>query len=201
LPSVITTDDFPNSKRGFLAFYPLIYLIAIGIYQTYKKVRLKKLYLFITFILFCLNFGYFWFFYEVHSPFLVAHSRNYFYKQIAQVIKQNYDKYQLFKIYSYSEAPYILMLFFNKFDPATYQSLPKPSQTTDIFSLKQDWGFDKYYFMVEDCPLPKTGELIFAEYSKCEGYFNGNDFYKKIDILGYTHSPHGSIEFVYFKLK
>ena len=93
------------------------------------------------------------------------------------------------------------MLFFNKFDPALYQSLPKPPRSTDIFSLKQDWGFNKYFFTTEECAFPKSGELIFAEYSKCKKYFNEDIRFKKVQIIGYAYSPYKSIEFVYYKLK
>lgn len=200
LPSIITHDDFPNSKRCFLSFYPLVFWIALGIYTVWERIKFKKIYGGVMILLLTLNSFYFWFFYKYHSPFLVSHTRNYFYKQIAEVIKDNENKYDKFKLYSYSESPHILLLFFIRYDPRKYQLYSKPSYT-DFFSLEKEWGFDKYIFTPDTCPYPGKGELIFVENSKCEKYLNKWVTSQEIDIGGYVHSPYGSKEFVYYQLK
>jgi len=199
-PSIITTDDFPNSKRCFLAFYPLIFLIGLGFYKIYQKIFFRRISLILYSLLLGLNFFYFWYFYEFHSPFLTAHSRNYFYKQIAQVAKGNINNYDRIKIYTFSEAPHILILFFTQYDPVKYHSYTKSGINLDLFANKVEWGFDKYFFTPEECPNPKKNELVFADVSKCNlltEKVKANEW----EIKGYIFSPYGSREFVYYQLK
>jgi len=200
-PSIITTNDFPNSRRCFLALYPLIYLISLGIYLSYqkiKKAKIKGLYSSMIVLLLVLNFGYFWYFYQFHSSFIASHSRNYFYKQIVQAIEKYKQTYSSFKIYSYSDQPYIFNLFYTKYSPADYQQWSKDNLPENLFSLKKDWSFGQYIFTLDECPLPEENQLVFSEKSKCQRFFDEDERYNKVNILGYTYSPFGREEFVYY---
>jgi hypothetical protein len=201
-PTIITFENFPNSRRSFLTVYFLTFLIAYGIWKIWEKVSLKKVFLSITIAVLCLNFAYFWFYYQFHSSFLASHARNYFYKQVAQFINKNKNNYQTFKIYSYSEQPYIFILFFNKVDPKKYQQFSKNNWPEKTFSATIEWGFDKYIFTPQECPQPKKGEVVLTEYAKCKNYLESKQDKKleNIKILDFAYSPYNAKEFVYYTL-
>jgi 4-amino-4-deoxy-L-arabinose transferase-like glycosyltransferase len=149
IPSVITFDEIPNVHRSLVILPPLLILVALGIITCFEHIRLKnnKIYL-IAVLLFVglFEFVYFQDQYFIHFNKHQSWHRGYAYKPLVESLEKlspNYKKIVMIKSYG---GAYISLLFFGKYDPATYQAEGSP--------LDRDFtGFGKYYFIPQDCPL------------------------------------------------
>ncbi len=96
-------------------------------------------------------FGFFnymtWDFYFFHYPYKAVTSRSWQcgYKELAQYVNTNYDKFEKFNITTRNGEPYIFMLFYSKYPPEQYQRQAKLSPP-DEYGFGQVWEFDKYDF-------------------------------------------------------
>ncbi len=98
--------------------------------------------------------------YYVHYPKELPYAWQYGFDQIADYVKENYDKYDRFVITDRYDQPYILMAFFLQYPP---QKLQKELVMTprDKFGFSTVRGFDKFEFRQikydeVDKKLPRT---------------------------------------------
>ena len=91
--------------------------------------------------------GYNWDFYLNHYPKrpLVMKAWQCGYKEMGEYIQQNYNNVDKFYITRKNGEPYIMVLFYMKFDPATYQKQATLS-APDEYGFGQVERFDKFEF-------------------------------------------------------
>lgn len=151
LPAVITFDEIPNVHRNLIILPSIIAIIAIGIYgvfnlKIFKNLKLLQLLLLIVVIVGIYELSYFGHQYfnhqNVHQPWY----RGFAYQGLVSSLKEYYPKYNKIIVTKGNQSPYIYILFFSKYDPKLYQSQGSPRDLD--YS-----GFDKYYFVPQDCPL------------------------------------------------
>ncbi len=93
-----------------------------------------------------------------------SQSWQYGYKEVAEYIKENDDKYAKIVMTKKYGEPHEFLLFYMKYDPKSY----KNDKNLNRFNQSNWWwvdGFDKYYF-VNDWQVPKEGFKFVQESKK-----------------------------------
>jgi hypothetical protein len=148
VPVSMTNDSIPNALRTLIAVPVYQIFTAVGIYHFWiitKDKKVKFAVLFITLVLFVVNFGIYLKKYYIDYP--VNYSRDWQYgnKKVTEYIKVNQDKYDLIVFTRHYGEPHIFTLFGLEYDPSKFQN----SSNLDRFETF-DWvrvlKFDKYYF-------------------------------------------------------
>jgi Dolichyl-phosphate-mannose-protein mannosyltransferase len=152
-------QESPNFHRYYFSILPVSLIVAFGITQTVTNVRRRWRIYIIVLIAALYSFNVSYFFHElfIHQPIHLPQYRGYAYKQMVtelQQIQNNYDKIVITKAH---QSPYIYLLFFMKYDPATYQRLGSPRDLDYA-------GFDKYLFVPLDCPNETYWQTMAREY-------------------------------------
>lgn len=160
LPASFTVDETPNVYRSLAMLPALNITTAFGflkIKNLMRKIRGASLpFLLLVGGFFSWNFLYYFHQYYVHQRFHQPWHRQYGYKQLVTSISQFYPNYERIFITKGHGAPYIFFLFYQKYDPAYYQSLGSPRDL--------DYGgFDKYIFIPHDCPSQKKEDVLQEE--------------------------------------
>ena len=83
--------------------------------------------------------------YFIHLPKESTLEWVYGFPQLTDYLSQNQNKYQKVIITLRYSQPYMMILFFSKFDPAAYQALPKVMGKSE-FGFINVAGFGKYQF-------------------------------------------------------
>lgn len=177
LPAAFTVDETPNVYRSLVMLPALNITTAFGFFKIKNLItRINRgvLILFLLFVvgLFSWNFLYYFHQYYVHQRFHRPWYRQYGYKQLVESITPLYPNYEKIFITKAQSSPYIFFLFYQRYDPAHYQSLGSPQD--------RDYrGFDKYIFTPQDCPsrekdnASQTGKILFIDKGECEkGQYN-----------------------------
>lgn len=165
IPASITNEHFAVLRATTMI--PTVQIIAaMGILFVFEKIKAvhKKYYVLIyifILIVFATNYliNYF-------SNYLVKYSQSwqYGYKEVAEYIKENDDKYAKIVITKKYGEPHEFLLFYLKYDPASY----KKDKNLNRFNQSNWWwvdGFSKYYF-VNDWQVPKEGYKFVQESKK-----------------------------------
>ena len=173
IPASITTEKFAVLRSSTMI--PLVEIItAIGLIYVLALVKTKKkllviLYSFLTVVLVARYLSiYFGSYVRDYSW-----SWQYGYKEVANYIKANYDKYDKIIITKKYGEPHEFLLFFLKYDPGKYRNNPNL-----IRFFQSDWywvdRFDKFYFVNDwqakemklesggsiDCLVPSAKSLL-----------------------------------------
>jgi 4-amino-4-deoxy-L-arabinose transferase-like glycosyltransferase len=126
LPSALSRDQV-HAVRAYNMVIPLTVLLALGLsfilqYIQFIKSNISKFILYASFfILYSLSYVYFLDMYFIHLPVHNTKVWDYGYKQIVEdvfPIQNNYAKIRVQQSYA---QPYIFFLFYEKYDPASYQ--------------------------------------------------------------------------------
>lgn len=151
IPTALTFDEIPNIYRSLIILPPALVILAIGIYEifSYKLINrnLSKLLILAIFLIGLIELLFFQHQYYVHQEKHQPWYRGFAYKDLISTINDlssDYDKIYFTKSHS---GPHIYILFFNKYDPATYQKEGSPGDP-------DFGGFGKYTFFGQDC-LPE----------------------------------------------
>jgi 4-amino-4-deoxy-L-arabinose transferase-like glycosyltransferase len=135
--------------RSLFILIPLLILSAYGYYHMYSLTsrRYKALLLVALVAVESFFLGYNWDFYLNHYPKrpLVMKAWQCGYKEMGEYIQQNYNNVDKFYITRKNGEPYIMVLFYMKFDPATYQKQAALS-APDEYGFGQVERFDKFEF-------------------------------------------------------
>ena len=160
LPTVITFDEIPNVHRNLIILPPIAIIIGIGIYElvNYRLFRNTKFLILLSFLILIVSsyeLLYFEHQYFVHNDLHHPWYRGYAYKELVTDLKKYYPNYKKIIVTKAQSSPYIYILFYSKYSPQKYQKEGSPRDLNYT-------GFDKYYFVPQDCPLTegKTGEVI-----------------------------------------
>jgi hypothetical protein len=142
-----------NIRRNLPSVVPLVIITAVGI-NIFSRNR-KRLVLVLAILL--LNFIYFYYFYIFHFPKELAENWSYGYKQMAEYVARNENKYRKIVIdpnygtvsYNLVGMPDIFILYFNKMDPKKYLS--------ERYVKDDCLYFFKYEIRKVDWPKEKIG--------------------------------------------
>ena len=155
------TWQSPSLIRTYALLFPLILVIAYGIYYGYFRIPSGKLKLIFSICLF-VGFAFFkvitWDLYFNNYPkrAMTVRAWQCGYKELVDYVRKNYDKYDKFYITDRHGQPYIYFLYYWPFDPATYQKQAKIS-SPDQYGFGQVGRFDKFEFTSKlDLSLKKT---------------------------------------------
>ncbi len=147
---IFAVDETPNIHRFLFAVYPFELIVSFGVVsfiQFFKKN--KNIQLLLTgglVVIFGINLIFYMHELFIHQPIHQPWFRGYIYKPFVAELNKNYANYKKIVITKANSSPYIYILFFDKYDPVKYQLAGSPRD----LDYK---GFDKYYFVPDDCPL------------------------------------------------
>lgn len=133
-----------------LALFPILIIISsYGIFNLFKWLKKNK-YIFVLPIIILMEFVflyYSWDFYFNHYPKRAIMTREWQcgYKELAQYVRQNYDKYDKFYITPRHGQPYIFLLYYLRYPPQKYQTQANLT-IPDQYGFGQIKSFDKFIF-------------------------------------------------------
>jgi len=171
ITAAFTIDDIPNIQRVIIMF-PIIDLIAaygfVKFIEKYSEIKYKFIFSVFT-ILLIYNFSYFLQQYFIQSQVHQNWYRQEGFSQMMQVVNKDYASIDKI-IVSKSVVSYPLVLFYMKYNPATYQAEGSPKD-------KADGGFGKFFFALPACPsidrdpkFPKVKNAIYIDSGTCPDY-------------------------------
>lgn len=165
IPASITNEHFAVLRATTMI--PAVQIIvAIGVLYVYERISDKyKKYLVILYavILFMYLAGYLQILNTGYKE-QFSQSWQYGYKDVAEYIKENDDKYAKIVMTKKYGEPHEFLLFYMKYDPKSY----KNDKNLNRFNQSNWWwvdGFSKYYF-VNDWEVPKEGFKFVQESKK-----------------------------------
>lgn len=119
-PAILSRDQI-HAVRSFQMLFPLTLILAYGV-ASMLNVKYLKIFV-VGVILYFVSYLYFLDMYFTHTPTHNSKYWEYGYKDIVTYvspIKDNYNKIIVQQSYA---QPYIYFLFYNKYDPSTYQKM------------------------------------------------------------------------------
>lgn len=138
------TFQTPNALRSLNMVIPMIVIMAFGLIQVFSW-SFKKIIVFILGCLLLFEVGHYLESYYVHYPKRTPIAWEYGFSQMVPKLQQYKDKYDKIVITDRYDQPYILVLFYEKYDPSKYQ--PQATLTErDKFNFGTVRAFDKYQF-------------------------------------------------------
>ena len=163
----ITMDDIPNVNRAIVMIPALELIVAYGFLELINLFQNNKLLVGLCALLFLGNIYYFGHQYFVNATVHNNWYRNNGFAKMMRTVNENYSKYDNIIISKYQGGIYPLVLFYSKYNPATYQKEGSPKNKDYI-------GFGKFFFAPQDCPsvqgsnsFPKLGKTLFIDKGDC----------------------------------
>jgi 4-amino-4-deoxy-L-arabinose transferase-like glycosyltransferase len=160
------TFQAPHALRAENMVIPLVILSAFGAlylsevikYKSLRKIVLVVLVGFITW-----NFGRYLHMYYSHMAKDYPYSSQYGVKELVSYVMENQDKYKKVIVTDRYDQPYILFLFYMKYDPFKFQGEHELTHR-DQFGFSTVNHFDKYYFTTirYDEAQPKNPNSLIA---------------------------------------
>jgi len=172
ITAAITIDDIPNVNRVIVMFPMLELLAAYGfVIFSNKFTHIKYKFLIgIVGLLFLFNSLYFLHQYFIQAPIHRNWYRNVGFGEMVATVKKDYANYDKIIVTKSLGGIYPLVLFYMKYDPATYQREGSPKD-------KAYGGFGKFFFAEAACPsigkdyrYPIVPKTIFVDNGNCPDY-------------------------------
>lgn len=143
------TNDAPHTNRmaAILSIIPVT--VALGIYWLLDQFKHKKIVLYslsaLLVIGYAVNFGIYMDRYYVHFPKNEAQYWGIWYKELTKVLASDQYKDDQVIVSHPEQSPYVFILFYSGFDPATYQkeSVLYPPTPDGFYNVK---SFSRYEF-------------------------------------------------------
>ncbi|MDP3998135.1 MAG: glycosyltransferase family 39 protein [bacterium] len=168
----LTFEDIPNIQRAFFMLPSFQILSAYGFYRvatpaTKNKNLTRNLLILASSIILIFNFVYFFHQYFIHQRVHRPWYRNYGMKELVASLNELGHDYQKIILTKAHNDTYIYILFYDKYDPQTYQSYSS-------LRSKDTWGFEKYVFTSRDCPswlkeeVLKDEKILFVDKGECK---------------------------------
>ncbi len=144
------TFQTPHALRALNLVIPLTLVMGYGLWMVIKKLREFKRFFNITIIIFIIiiivfEFTHYLESYYIHYPERYPQAFEYGFKQMVSKLVQYEPHYNNIIITDRYDQPYILLLFYKKYDPKKYQPQAKLSPR-DKFNFGTVRSFDKYQF-------------------------------------------------------
>ncbi len=121
LPAILSRDQV-HAVRSLNMLVPLVLIEALGFSSIVTKISVKRSVLFIGGAIYLIFFVYYLDAYFVHLPKLNSQYWEYGFKQAVQTISPIQNQYKTIIFQQSYSQPYIYFLFYEKYDPKTYQS-------------------------------------------------------------------------------
>ncbi len=187
------TFQTPNALRALSMVVPMTVMMGYGLSKIFnilsKNFRLLFLvgcFLFLTF-----EFIHYLENYYVHYPKRYPLAWEYGFKSMVSKLEKYKDQYKKVVITDRYDQPYILVLFYEKYNPAKYQ--PQAVLTErDKFNFGTIRSFDKYEFhKIEPDKIKNAKDTLFIVTDK--------DMPKNAEIIDQVDFPNGKPAFIFFK--
>lgn len=148
--SAALTYQTPHALRAQNMVIPLVLISGFGLGMIVEKILiLRKIFRFslllVLSFLIISSIAYFLHQYFIHLPKKYGLEWQYGFNQMVPYVLENQNKYQKVVITDRYDQPYILQLFYSKYDPAKYQQISK-TEGDNKFGFTTVTGFDKYEF-------------------------------------------------------
>jgi 4-amino-4-deoxy-L-arabinose transferase-like glycosyltransferase len=163
----LASDETPNDHRFFLAVLPIEILTGIGLLR-FGKFFITNKFEKIVFGLFLIMVYYFSLYFYlrnlfIYQPIISPYYRGYAYRELNQKLDLYSPHYNKIVITKGNVAPYIYMLFFQKFSPKKYQ---ESGSNRDF----EGTGFGKFIFTEEKCPFSfdLKNKILYVDDGDCE---------------------------------
>jgi hypothetical protein len=170
--AALTVDDIPNVRRALIMVPVLEMLAAYGVLAAYKNIpkKIQKVAVILFIVIFSFNSLYFFHEYFVHSPIHQNWYRNAGFGEMVATVQKDYQNYDKIIVTKSLGGIYPLILFYTKYDPATYQQEGFPKD-------KAYGGFGKFFFAEASCPskdrdsrFPNVRKTIYVDNGDCPDY-------------------------------
>jgi 4-amino-4-deoxy-L-arabinose transferase-like glycosyltransferase len=160
IPASLTFET-PSSVRGIFMTIPLAIISSLGLLEIIKlckKVRLKIVVISFSTIVIIWNIYFYLNSYYLHQKFYNSSTWQYGAEEIVNVVTGLAKNYEKVKMTRSIGTPYILFLFFNQYDPATWQVQEKIIEDDHSFSFIHIINWENIEFTEDKCPVPATAE-------------------------------------------
>jgi 4-amino-4-deoxy-L-arabinose transferase-like glycosyltransferase len=158
------TYQTPHALRSFNMVIPLTIIVGLGFWVVMKWImRFNWRYLGMGLISLIITFELFHYLdsYYVHYPKRYPIAWEYGFKEMVEKLEKFEKDYTKIVITDTYDQPYILVLFYKKFDPTKYQ--PQANLTErDKFNFGTIRNFDKYEFRsIDAAEIPKNPQTLY----------------------------------------
>ncbi|MBI5358741.1 glycosyltransferase family 39 protein [Candidatus Amesbacteria bacterium] len=144
------TFQTPHALRAFNMVIPMIIIISLGMYQVIKY---KKLFVVLIVAIYAFQISDYLYKYHVRYPKEYPAAWEYGFKELVAYTESVKDKYPKIWVTDKYDQPYILFLFYSKYDPRKFQGNHTLS-FRDKFNFSTVRDYDKYHF--ESAPWDKV---------------------------------------------
>lgn len=186
------TFQTPNALRSLNMVIPLTLIMGFGLWKLINQFKkLKKVIAVITIICLIFELGHYLESYYIHYPKRSPLAWEYGFKEmVGKLIKYEEDYKQVIITDRYDQ-PYILVLFYKKYDPRLYQPQAKLT-SRDKFNFGTVTSFDKYSFRTV-----KPKEIVASE--KTLFIVTKKEVPKDAKIIDEVLFPNGDPAFIFIK--
>lgn len=153
--SALTYDDVPNLQRTLIIFPALSIVSAYGLLSLWhfsKKLKWSFIVRTAGFTIIVYSFFFYLHAYYVHQLIHRPWYRQEGFKELVAAVNQRLPAYRYALITSGESDPAIFFLFYNQFDPATFQKLYAVHPSVHFGSF----NYGKYRFSQVECPIKES---------------------------------------------
>ena len=155
------TFQAPSALRSLPMVIPLSIIIATGIYEIFSLIpkKIKIIFILITTISYIYSLFYYLDAYYIHYPKRFASAWSYGFPQLVKYTEEEKYKYDNVYITDKYDQPYIMFLFYSKYNPSLIQKeiqLTKPDQ----YGFSTVRHYNKYTFTKIDWASIPTNSLV-----------------------------------------
>lgn len=152
--SSLTFDDVPNLQRTLMSLPSFAILSAFGLVELYGVIiqrwrKMKIPFVIIATGVIVMFLGYYLMQYYSVGKLYRPWYRNDGYKELVNSLNNLGKDYKEIIVTNRESAPSVLFLFYNKYDPKTFQ---EESRSSDLDN-SDSTPFSKYYFVSDECPV------------------------------------------------
>lgn len=144
------TFQTPHALRAFNMVIPMTIIISIGVYQV---IKFKKLLIIFIVALYVFQLSDYLYKYHIRYPKEYPSAWEYGFKELVSYTESVKDKYPKIWVTDKYDQPYILFLFYSRYDPGKFQG-NHVLTVRDKFNFSTVRDFDKYHF--ESAPWNKV---------------------------------------------
>ncbi|MBI2596230.1 glycosyltransferase family 39 protein [Candidatus Daviesbacteria bacterium] len=187
------TFQTPNALRSLSMVVPMTIVMGYGLSKIFNILskNFRDLLLTGCFLLLIFEFIHYLESYYVHYPKRYPLAWEYGFEEMVSKLEKYQDQYEKVVITDRYDQPYILVLFYGKYNPAEYQ--PQAVLTSrDQFNFGTIRSFDKYEFhKIEPNEIKNTKDTLFIGTDK--------EMPKNAEIIDQVDFPNGKPAFIFFK--
>ena len=188
------TYQTPHALRALNLVIPLTLIMALGLSVFFSKFnKFKIITTVILIIVFSFEFTHYIESYYVHYPKRYPLAWEYGFKEMVNKVSLYESKYDKVVITDRYDQPYILVLFYKKFDPKKYQPQAQLTER-DKFNFGTIREFDKFQFRaIDPAEIDKSPKTLFVATTQ--------EVPKDANILDMIRFPNNEPAFIFVEAK